>query len=287
MPAARELLQLVRGVGQAHRVARERDRDRRCRASTRSECSAAIASDRNGSFTVSAAQTQSRPAASAAAVRRAVDRRGRRRCRCRSSCGASRAGAATAPGRAPGPSPRGHRPTGAAGSRPARTGRRRGGRTVASRPARDTWASSGTALGCTLIAAGTPCACRSRARRFDRHARRSRRFDARRGDDARRVRSAAPSAARCCGVTRAHGEPAVASPRTAGNRLDGPRSSAPTASERRPCTAISATCSDWNTVAVSHQRPLDRRDRRAARARQQREHDAGGEVHARCSSRWR
>ena len=41
----------------------------------RSECSAAIASDRNGSFTVSAAQTQSSPAASAAPVRAAIDPR--------------------------------------------------------------------------------------------------------------------------------------------------------------------------------------------------------------------
>ena len=150
-----------------------------------------------------------------------------------------RAGDASEQGPAPVPSRRARRPTAAAGCRPARSVRQRDGRRSARRSRAITCGSSGTALGCTLTAAGTPCA-QPRAR-LDRSEGANASVGCRRSRS-RRAR-ARHTTRRVCrrDARRATTKPSVTSYRRQPG--DGTRRSSPTASERAPFTASSATCS--------------------------------------------
>ena len=170
---ARELLELVGRVRQAHRVAGEGDGDARSPSTPASSARPPTSSDRNGLLIVSEAQTQSSPASSAAGTRAAT----------RGEVGADAGVDLHQPFAPPlahfsspvgGPAPARRRPLDRRGvdreperdphldERPAA-----GWRTLQQLPGRDLLVV-GHGAGCTLGAAGTPSARRRRERLLHR-----------------------------------------------------------------------------------------------------------------------
>ena len=249
---------------------------------TRCECSAASASDRNGSLIVSAAQN-SRAAPLGLAVRAGTDReigsdagvdlhardRSRRRTRPGAGAGPFTAGASTEsrsgiPTWTNGPAT-GWRTVVKQILSPAPARRRGTALGMHADGDRHVGSAEACARGISTVIAPTACAMVGTERRDRVQARRGRRAAR---ASRRRPRSNRPG------------------PRRGDARESGPRRSGPTSS---PALAVHGKLRDVLGLEHRrrhHQRGLDDGDRRTACAAEQREHDAGSEVEPGASSRW-